>query len=79
MQPTLSILRLSFEVVFWTFLIIHGEIKVTLVLYTPKEAEDGGFYRASMSSCNLFPSHEAEHSITREYVITLYEMQSRKI
>jgi hypothetical protein len=73
-----SILRLSFQVVFWTFLITYGEIKVTLVLYTPKE-EDGGFYRAFMSSRNLLPSHDVEHSITRDYFITLYEMQGRKV
>jgi hypothetical protein len=33
---------LSFEVVFWTFLIIHGEIKVILALYTAKEEEGAG-------------------------------------
>lgn len=72
------ILRLSFEVVFWTFLIIHGEIKVTLALCKPKEGR-GGFYRVFMSSSNLFPSHDAEHSITRQYAVMLFEMQAREI
>ena len=42
--PLFSILRLSFEEVFWTFLITHGEIKVIAALYTAKEA-GGELYR----------------------------------
>jgi hypothetical protein len=67
--PLFSILRLSFEEVFWTFLITHGEIKVIAALHTAKEA-GGELYRPFMSSSNLFPSYEAQYSITHAiYVV----------